>query len=94
MSVLAVETPRASRTASEKQLGYFVPAEEFEALQAELEKARAEVARLKARETRIVAELEEAYRTLIPLPPTEEELYGPVQNPNGLDAILAKLDAA
>lgn len=94
MPVLAVETPRGQRSPSEKQLGYFVPSEEYEALQAEVAALREQVTRLKARETRIVAELEEAYRTLIPLPPTEEELEGPVQNPNGLDAILAKLDAA
>lgn len=93
MPVLAVETPRAQRTASEKQLGYFVPTEEFEALQAEVVALRDQVARLQRQKDHYVAKLDEAYRTLIPVPLTDEELEGPVQNPNGLDAILAKLEA-
>lgn len=93
MPVLAVETPRAQRTPSEKQLGYFVPAEEFEALQAEVAALKEQVARLQRQKDHYVAKLDEAYRTLIPVPLTDEELEGPVQNPNGLDAILAKLDA-
>lgn len=93
MPVLAVETPRGQRSPSEKQLGYFVPAEEFEALQAEVAALKEQVTSLQRQKDHYVAKLDEAYRTLIPVPLTDEELEGPVQNPDAVRNILAELDA-
>lgn len=93
MPVAAIREPQPLRDPSGTVAAYFVPADEFEAMRAELVELREKTAKLQRQRDHYVAKLDEAYRTLIPVPLTDEELEGPVQNPNGLDDILAKLEA-
>jgi hypothetical protein len=93
MPVLAVQTPQPLRDPSGTVAAYFVPASEFEALLSEMSELRQEVARLTRQRDGYVARLTDAYQTLQPPPLSDEELDAPVQNPNGLDEILAKLEA-
>jgi hypothetical protein len=93
MPVLAVQTPQPLRDPSGTVAAYFVPAKEFEALLSEMSELREEVANLRRQKDGYVAKLNDAYRTFIPNPLTDDELNGPVQNPNGLDAILTALEA-
>ncbi len=93
MPVAAIREPQPLRDPSGTIAAYFVPADEFEAMRAELTELREKTAKLQRQRDHYIAKLDEAYRTLIPVPLTDEELEGPIQNPNGLDEILAKLES-
>ena len=92
MPVAAIREPQPLRDPSGAVAAYFVPADEFEAMRAELTELRAHAAKLQRQRDHYVAKLDEAYRTLIPVPLTDEELEAPVQNPNAVRDILAKLE--
>ena len=89
----AIRTPQPLRDPAGTIAAYFVPAAEFDQLQAELVALRAQVIRLQRQKDGYVAQLHEAYTTLIPVPLSDEELNGPIQNPNAVRDILAELEA-
>lgn len=93
MPVAAIRTPQPLRDPSGTVAAYFVPADEFDALQAELADLRVQVGRLQRQRDGYIAQLEGAYRTLLPAPLTEEELNAPVQNPDAVRKILAELES-
>ena len=88
----AIRTPQPLRDPAGTIAAYFVPAAEFDQLQAELVALRAQVIRLQHQRDGYAAQLREAHATMMPFPLTEEELNGPIQNPNAIDAIIAKLE--
>ena len=90
---VAIRTPQLLRDPAGTIAAYPVSPEEFEALLAELDDLRARVARLQRQKDGYVAQLHEAYTTMLPVPLTDEELNGPIQNPNAIDDIIAKLEA-
>jgi hypothetical protein len=93
MPVAAIRDPQPLRDPSGTVAAYFVPADEFEAMRTELTELRAHAAKLQRQKDMYVAKLEEAYRTLIPVPLSDEELEGPIQNPNAVRDILAELES-
>jgi hypothetical protein len=93
MPVAAIREPQPLRDPSGTVAAYFVPADEFEAMRTELSELREKAAKLQRQRDHYIAKLEEALRTLIPVPLSDEVLAGPVENPNAVRDILAKLDA-
>ena len=66
--------PQELRTTVGGVFAYFVPAEEFDRMRAEIAALRADVARLARQKDFYIAELTDLLKTSIPLPPTEDEL--------------------
>lgn len=93
MPVAAIREPQPLRDPSGAVAAYFVPAAEFEAMRTELAELREHAAKLQRQRDHYIAKLEEALRTLVPPPLSDEELEGPVQNPNAVRDILAELES-
>jgi len=95
MVIPAASIPRQElRTANGEVFAYFIQADEFARMQAEMEELRKQVATLQRQKDHYVAELTEVLKTYFPLLPTEEEMLAAVDNSHEIRQLIAELEAS